>query len=55
METETEEQVDTQQKLRQKEWIVLFSSIASSASVELILQTCKCEPVVMEVQEETEG
>ena len=29
--------------------------VASSASVELISQTSKCEPVMMEVQAETKG
>ena len=32
-----------------------FSSVSSSASVELILQTSKSEPVLTEVQAETEG
>ena len=41
---------------RQKKRIVPFSSIASSASIELTLQTSKCiEPVMTEMQAETEG
>ena len=38
-----------------KEQIVSFSSITSSASMKLTLQTSKCEPVLTEVQAETEG
>ena len=33
----------------------LFSSVASSASVELTTQTSKCEPVMTEAQAETKG
>ena len=33
--TETEVQADARQKRRRKEWVVPFSSVASSASVEL--------------------
>ena len=42
-ETETEER------------IVPFSSVVSSASVELAPQTSKCEPVLTEAQAVTEG
>ena len=55
MKTETEAQADAQRKRRRKERIVPFSSVASSASVELTSQTSKCEPVLTEVQAETKG
>ena len=51
---EMEAQADTQWRQRQKEQIVPFSSVASSASIKLTSQTSKCEPVLMEVQAETE-
>ena len=40
---------------RGKELLVPFSSVAPSASVELTLQTSKCEPVLMEDQAEMQG
>ena len=46
MKTETEAQADARRKRRRKEKIVPFSSFASSASVELTLQTSKREPVL---------
>ena len=55
MNTETEAQADAQRKRRRKERVVPFSSVASSASVELTTQTSKCEPVMTETQAETEG
>ena len=55
MKTETEAQADAQRKRRWKERIVPFSSVASSASVELTSQTSKCEPILTEEQAETEG
>ena len=55
MKTETEAQADGRRKRRRKERIVPFSSVASSASVELTSQISKCEPVLTEAQAETEG
>ena len=54
MKTETEAQADARRKRRRKERIVPFSSVVSSASVELTSQTSKCEPVLTEAQAETE-
>ena len=55
MKTETGAQADARRKRRRKERIVPFSSVASSASVELAPQTSKCEPVLTEAQAVTEG
>ena len=55
MKTETEAQAEAKRKRRRKERIVPFSSVASSASVELTSQTSKCEPALTEAQAETEG
>ena len=55
MKTKTEAQAVARRKWRRKERIVSFSSVASSASVELTTQTSKCEPVMTEAQAETEG
>ena len=48
MKMETEAQEDAWRK----EQIVPFSSVATSASVELMSQTSKCEPVLTEVEME---
>ena len=50
-----EAQADVRRKQRQKELIVPFYFVASSASVELTSQTSKCEPVMTEAQAETGG
>ena len=55
MKTETVAQVEALRKQRWKERMVPFSSVASSASVELPSQISKCEPVMTEAQAETEG
>ena len=54
MET-AEAQADARRKRKRKERIIPLFSVASSASVELMSQTSKCEPVMTEAQAETEG
>ena len=52
---ETEAQVDAHWKWRQKEQNIPLSFITSYASVDLMLQTLKCEPVLVVTEVQAEG